>query len=105
MLVKQPIGGAVHSTPLLQSYSHGVVTEKALHCSHQGEVNHGVVLVGYGQVSEKDEVARGHCTEYWIVRSSWSAHWGEEGFFRLCIDDELPSGTCKINQWVTYPIL
>ena len=83
------------------------MTEKALHCSHNGEVNHGVVLVGYGRVTEKDDVARGHCEEYWIVRSSWSARWGEDGFFRLCLDwdPETPDGTCMINQWITYPTL
>jgi hypothetical protein len=93
---------------MLQSYSYGIVTEDYLHCSAaRYSVNHGVVVVGYGKT--KDEKQRGHCSEYWIVRNSWGPDWGEEGFFKLCMDgtgdDKTPYGTCLINQYATWPTM
>ena len=107
LLVQQPIGVAIYSVGILQSYKKGIVTEEFLHCSKEKyEVNHGVVLVGYG--SHTDERVRGHCNEYWIVRNSWGARWGEDGFFKLCADnpftEKLPFGTCLVNQYGTWPL-
>ena len=74
-LLIQPVGVAIYSTGMLQSYTKGIVTEEYLHCSKDSnEVNHGVVLVGFG--SHKDEKVRGHCKDYWIVRNSHGDHWG-----------------------------
>ena len=106
-LLIQPVGVAIYSTGMLQSYTKGIVTEEYLHCSKDSnEVNHGVVLVGFG--SHKDEKVRGHCKDYWIVRNSWGGRWGESGFFKLCADnpfsDKLPYGTCLVNQFGTWPI-
>lgn len=38
------------------------------------DIDHAVVLVGYGTDNGKD---------YWLVRNSWSASWGENGYIRL----------------------
>jgi len=40
----------------------------------QPDINHAVVLVGYGSDNGQD---------YWLVRNSWSPAWGEQGYIRL----------------------
>ena len=47
------------------SYSSGV-----FHCSYYASINHAVQLIGY-------------TSEYWIVKNSWGADWGEEGYMRI----------------------
>eukprot|EP01006_Ploeotia_vitrea_P031905 TRINITY_DN64193_c0_g2_i1.p1 TRINITY_DN64193_c0_g2~~TRINITY_DN64193_c0_g2_i1.p1 ORF type:complete len:375 (+),score=16.01 TRINITY_DN64193_c0_g2_i1:36-1160(+) len=38
------------------------------------DINHAVVLVGYGEDNGEN---------YWLIRNSWSASWGEAGYIRL----------------------
>jgi cathepsin L len=38
------------------------------------DIDHAVVLMGYGTDNGKD---------YWLVRNSWSASWGENGYIRI----------------------
>lgn len=106
----QPISIAMVAIGILANYHSGIVTEDYLKCSDPlREVNHGVLLVGYGTVQEDDRVRGHHCHEYWIVRNSWGRDWGEEGFFRVCMDGvgarDKPYGTCLINKYATWPNL
>jgi cathepsin L len=55
------------------SYSSGIFNG----CNQSNpDINHAVVLLGYGT----DELLG---QDYWLVRNSWSASWGESGFIRL----------------------
>jgi len=109
LVARQPVSVAVYSSGMFMHYRAGVLTEDYLKCSSSFKsVNHGVLLVGYGKVQPSDRV-RGKCKEYWIIRNSWGANWGENGFFRICMDGagqkDKPFGTCLVNQWATWPNL
>jgi C1A family cysteine protease len=57
LVAKQPVAVAMYSSSTLQHYKHGVMTEKYLKCSStKKEVNHAVVIVGYGKVAEKEKI-------------------------------------------------
>jgi len=40
------------------------------------DINHVIQLVGYGHDSSANQ-------DYWLVRNSWSANWGEDGYIRI----------------------
>jgi cathepsin L len=44
----------------------------------QPDIDHAVVLVGYGSENGQD---------YWLVRNSWSPTWGEQGYIKLARHD------------------
>jgi cathepsin L len=54
-------------------------------------LDHAVQVVGYGEENG---------TEYWIVRNSWAASWGELGFIRL-LKTRVPQ--CGWNVGAAYP--
>jgi len=94
----------------MNGYKSGIFTEKYLHCSDTSqEVDHGVLLVGYGKVDRSEKALLGHCENYWIVRNSWGHYWGHDGTFKICADGvgsaETQLGTCLINKYATWPII
>jgi len=88
---------------------------------NQPDINHAVLLVGYGEDSQHGP--------YWLVRNSWSPTWGDAGYIKLrrekeseirCGIDITPEhgtgckggpptvkvcGTCGILYDVCYPIV
>jgi len=64
-----PMAVSVDAGPWM-SYSSGVFSG----CGTHVDINHAVQAVGYGTAAGKD---------YWIVRNSWGAFWGESGYIRL----------------------
>jgi len=66
-----------------QSYSGGILTT----CGNN--VDHCVQLVGYA--------AYGGSGAYWVVRNSWGADWGQNGFIWIAIGQDL----CSIGDYAT----
>jgi cathepsin L len=71
---KGPVIVNVASSPW-RFYKSGVFTTNG-HSSEQTDINHVVVLMGYGTDEETGE-------DYWLVRNSYGPRWGEEGYIRL----------------------
>lgn len=83
-LSDRPISVAVDATNW-SPYRSGVFTNCAKN------VNHGVLLVGATD-------------DYWKIKNSWGASWGDLGFIRLG-RTATNSDTCAICQYPSYPVL
>jgi len=81
-----PFAIAINATPL-QFYFWGIFNPWFEFLCSPTELNHGVLLVGYGIEGS---------TPYWIVKNSWGASWGEKGYFRIISG----KGACGINTYV-----
>jgi len=85
-----PLAVALNADPLM-TYKTGIIELTETTCSPAG-MNHAVTLVGYGTENGKD---------FWIVRNSWGANWGEQGYFRLIRG----KGACGINRDVISAVI
>lgn len=60
-------------------------------------LDHGVLVVGYG--TETDIF--GYKINYWIIKNSWGADWGDSGYIYI----EKDVGECGVNLYVTSSIV
>ena len=90
-----PVSVAIDASGFaFQSYHKGVIKR---FCGTS--LDHGVLAVGYG--SEKGLFGT---VDYWIVKNSWGAGWGESGYFRVKRDmSKTGAGTCGIQMKASYP--
>ena len=101
---KQPIVVAVAANnKFIHSYLNGVID--ATECYDRelkdplNPVNHAVLVVGYGHDEATD-------LDYWLVKNSWNATWGDNGYVKIAMDDaDYSNGVCGINMYTAYPVL
>jgi len=86
-----PVAIALEATrAAFQYYSSGVLSDSG--CG--SALDHALLLVGYGT-----DTASGK--DYWLVKNTWGALWGESGYVRI----ERGSGLCGIGDYSVYPIV
>ena len=90
---QQPISIAIEADQSsFQFYSKGV-----LDTGCGTNLDHGVLLVGYGTENK---------TDYWLVKNSWGSSWGDNGYIKIARNDNTnTSGTCGIALSASYPII
>jgi len=71
-----------------QLYKGGVLDSAA--CGEK--LDHGVLVVGYGTDSDTGK-------DYWKVKNSWGATWGEEGYIRMVRGKNM----CGVASQASYP--
>jgi len=76
-----------------QSYRSGVLTGE---CG--SSLDHGVLAAGYGHDSDSN-------LDYWIVKNSWGASWGMNGYIYLERHISSSSGQCGILLQPSYPVV
>jgi C1A family cysteine protease len=91
-VAKGPVSIAIEADQsAFQFYRGGVLTGS---CGTR--LDHGVLVVGYGTDGSQ---------QYWKVKNSWGASWGEQGYIRLCRDcnKNAGAGECGILEEPSYP--
>ena len=109
IVAKQPVSAGIVVTNAFRNYKEGILVEDDLKCSSEKKhINHQVTIVGYGE-TQPGTIEYSWCKQFWVARNSWGSSWGENGYFRLCMDgagkDKTPYGTCQINRFPSYPTL
>lgn len=89
-ITQQPVSIAIEADQSsFQFYNGGVLTSD---CGTQ--LDHGVLAVGYGTENG---------VNYWKVKNSWGATWGDEGYIKLSRDVQQEGGQCGILLSASYP--
>jgi len=84
----QPISIAIEADQaIFQGYKGGILSGT---CGKN--LDHGVLVVGYG-------VDAATKLNYWIVKNSWGADWGEKGYVRMVRGKD----ECGLSEAASYP--
>ena len=90
-LAQQPVSVAIAANAIMW-YSSGVFASTTCGTS----LNHGVTAVGFGTDAGLN---------FYIVRNSWGASWGEAGYIRMSRDVQPDTGICGICMVASYPVV
>jgi len=85
-----PVGVAIAVTNSWANYKSGVFYDQS--CSPT-QLSHAVLAVGYGTLDGKD---------YWIVKNSWGAKWGNQGYILMSRNR---NNNCGIASDAYYPTI
>ncbi|XP_053182278.1 cathepsin S-like [Scomber japonicus] len=85
-----PIAVAIDANPKEFNFYKSGVYDNPM-CTQ--ELNHAVVVVGYGTENGKD---------YWLVKNSWGTSYGEAGYIKMSRNK---NNQCGIAQVPCYPIM
>lgn len=86
-----PVSVAFQVVSDFRFYKAGVYESKDCK-SGEMDVNHAVLAVGYGIEEGK---------KHWIVKNSWGATWGMDGFFEIARDENM----CGVATCASYPVI
>jgi len=88
-----PVAVAIDAShPPFRYYMSGVYYQPD--CSNSlDDLDHEVLAVGYGTFNG---------TDYWLVKNSWSTHWGNEGYVMMIRNKD---NNCGIATQPTYPVV
>lgn len=90
-VAKTPVSVGIEADlPSFRFYRSGILTH---FCG--GDLDHGVLVVGYGSDNGLD---------YWKVKNSWGQDWGEHGYIRLQ-RGKGHTGECGILKSPSFPVL
>lgn len=96
-IAMQPISVAIQANQFIfQFYKNGVITDDS--CGERGDVDHGVLAVGYGTDLDTQE-------PYFLVKNSWGPTWGDEGYVKLGRSTKNEWGMCSILKMSSFPIV
>lgn len=86
-----PVSVAIEADQMgFQFYKSGVFTG-----SCGTNLDHGVLAVGYGSENGQD---------FWKVKNSWGASWGDHGYIKLKRNGGHSDGQCGIAMAASYPV-
>ena len=92
-----PVVVYMYAKDSFQHYKSGVYYDQSCP-SRCPEINHAVLLVGYGT----DKTTYKKPVDYWIIKNSWGTTWGEAGYGRMI---KGKGNSCNIACFIRYSVV